>query len=140
MFNTWIKLGNQCDHNYIVDWPPANPCINDQFKNIKCCFSQNVNFRHNTLLHGALHISLQLTVSLAFAMMRLELLYFRLFLPCSTFFSSSLNLRSLRNTWKSYPHWHLSFLSRCTSPHCLQVLRNPVPLRSCEVDIISERA
>ena len=31
----------------------ASPYINDQRENIQCIFSQNVNFRLNTLLHGA---------------------------------------------------------------------------------------
>ena len=51
-------LRNQCDHNYIVVWPLANPYINYQCNNIQCPLSQNVNFRLNTSLHGALRTSL----------------------------------------------------------------------------------
>ena len=62
MLNTWIKLGNQCDHDYFVVWPLANLYINDQSKNIHCLFSQNVNFRLNTLLHGALQLKVPLNI------------------------------------------------------------------------------
>ena len=46
----------QCEHDNIIIWPLANPYINDQFKNIHSLFSQNVDFRFNTLLHGALQM------------------------------------------------------------------------------------
>ena len=46
-------LRNECGHdNFIL----ANPHINDQFKNIPCLFSQNVNLILKTLLHGAIHM------------------------------------------------------------------------------------
>ena len=49
-------LRNECGHNNFIPWLLANPHINDQFKNILCLFSQNVNFRLNILLHGALQL------------------------------------------------------------------------------------
>ena len=45
---------NECDHHNFILWPLANPYINDQSKNIQILFSQNVDFRLNTMLHGAL--------------------------------------------------------------------------------------
>ena len=58
MLNTYIMLENQCDYDNIIFWPLALFYINDHFKNIHCLISQNVNFRINTLLHGALQMSL----------------------------------------------------------------------------------
>ena len=56
MSNTKFILEYKYDHNYFFVWLLANPYINDQSKNIKCLVSQNVNFRLNTLLHGALQL------------------------------------------------------------------------------------
>ena len=50
-------LWNQCHKIYFITWPLANSYINDQFKNMQRLFSRNVNFRLNTLLHGALQLS-----------------------------------------------------------------------------------
>ena len=51
-----IVLRNQCDYDNIIHRPLANPYINDHFYNIHCLFSQNDNFRLNTLLHGGLQL------------------------------------------------------------------------------------
>ena len=56
MFYDWLMLQNQYGRYNIVVWPLANPVINEQFKNIQCLFSQRVDFRLNTLLHGALQL------------------------------------------------------------------------------------
>ena len=56
MFYTLSMLRNQYYHDNIIVWPFANPYINDQFQNTRCLFSQNVDFRLNTLLHGALQL------------------------------------------------------------------------------------
>ena len=41
----YIVLQNQCDNDYIILWPLADPYINDHFKIIHCLFSQNDKFR-----------------------------------------------------------------------------------------------
>ena len=55
-----ILLRYQCDLSYFTMWPYANPYINEQLKKKQktfiACFLKNVNFRLNTLLHGALPI------------------------------------------------------------------------------------
>ena len=51
-----MMLGNQCDHNNSIIWPLTDPYMNDKFINIQCLFSQNLNLRLNTMLHGALHV------------------------------------------------------------------------------------
>ena len=49
-------LRNQCYHdNFIILWPLANPYIHYRLKNIQF-FSQNANFRLNTMLHGAIQL------------------------------------------------------------------------------------
>ena len=63
-------LGNQCYHNNFIVWPLANPYINNQYEYMLCQFTQNVDFRLNTMLHGALHmlklLMLKLVISILF--------------------------------------------------------------------------
>ena len=58
-------LPNRCDHKSFL-WLHANPNTNDQYKNIHCRFSRNVNFRLNTVLHGALHFIIVYSIELSF--------------------------------------------------------------------------
>ena len=51
-----MMLQNQCDHKRSIIWPLANPYINDQFKNLQCLFTQNPDFRLNTMLYGVLQL------------------------------------------------------------------------------------
>ena len=55
---TWAILIYQWDHNYFILWLLADPYIKiyDKSKITQCLVSQNVNFRLNTLLHGALQL------------------------------------------------------------------------------------
>ena len=55
-------LQNLCDQFKIIVWPLAYPYINYKFKNNQQHFSQNANFRLNTLLHGTLHMCLNLDI------------------------------------------------------------------------------
>ena len=58
------KLRKQSDFNYIVVWRLAIPYINDQCKIIQWTFSQNVSFRLNTLLYGALQLLVRYYLSM----------------------------------------------------------------------------
>ena len=49
-------LRNQWDRDDIILLQLANPYMNYQFKHIHWLFSQNVNFRLNAMLHGALQL------------------------------------------------------------------------------------
>ena len=52
---------NQCDNTSLILRQLANLYINYQFKNIQCRSTQNVDFRLNTMLHGALQLCLTST-------------------------------------------------------------------------------
>ena len=62
MLYTYIILRNQHDHPYFILWLLANFYMNDQCKNIQWPFSQNTDFRLNTLLHGALQLVVQFCI------------------------------------------------------------------------------
>ena len=69
-------LHKQCNHNDFIVWPPANPYMNDQFKNIQGLFSQNVYFRLNTLLlfieHNSRGLTLEITFQIKFSVIFLD--------------------------------------------------------------------
>ena len=75
-------LKNPCDQNNFIFWLLANSYIYDQYKNIQCLFSQNVNFRLNTLLRGALQLQCKVW-NIEIVDWKFRIFEFFLILPCN---------------------------------------------------------